>query len=503
MLFHSSEFLFGFFPVVYVVYAVLARCGNLKGVLYWLTLSSLFFYAWWNPPYLLLVIFSILFNFAIGRAVCPSSGLEKLRVGVLLGGLAANILTLGYFKYANFFVGNINYFFSLTWDFDKVILPLAISFFTFTQIAYLVDAFRGETKRYTLLEYSFFVSFFPHLIAGPIVLHKEIMPQVHRPGAFDFCWKNFRLGFAIFLIGLFKKIVLADGCGDLAAPVFRSVAEGRSLDVSTAWIGVLGYTFQIYFDFSGYSDMAIGLARFFGILLPLNFASPYRATSIVEFWRRWHISLSRFLKQYLYIPLGGNRRGIFLRYFNLFITMLLGGLWHGAGATFLIWGAIHGVCLMINHGFVSLVRGTDFHKISESVFMKIVGWGLTMGAVIIGWIFFRSHDFHSANRLLWMLAGNIDSGTVVATHALGESFTDGNPAAWLFGMLLICLFLPNTQEYFACYRSALDGPGIPERRRAFHWHPTFLHGAAAGVLLFFTLKKYFQLVPSEFLYFNF
>ena len=291
----------------------------------WLVLASLFFYGWWNPAYLLLIIGSMLFNYYTG--VQLSYRQNRLFLGIAI---ALNLALLGYFKYANFFVENISDLAGLGWNIEHIVLPLAISFFTFQQIAYLVDAYRRETSEYNFLHYALFVSFFPQLISGPIVHHKEMLPQFIRETARFIEYRHLAIGISVFILGLFKKVVVADSLAPYSIEAFNAVAAGEMLTFFEAWKGALAYTFQLYFDFSGYSDMAIGLAMLFGIRLPLNFDSPYKANSVIEFWQRWHITLSRFLRDYLYIPLGGNRKGQKRRYLNLMITMLLGGLWHGA-----------------------------------------------------------------------------------------------------------------------------------------------------------------------------
>lgn len=498
MLFHSFEFLIGFLPIVLAGYLVLAHFHLHRSALIWLTVASLVFYGWWNPPYLILIIGSILANYLLGRLVSPLPHERPgTRSGILFLGIAINLGTLGYFKYANFFVENLNPALGTHWNLEEIFLPLAISFFTFTQIAYLVDAYRGETKQYGLLEYSFFVTFFPHLIAGPIVLHREIMPQVEKDGAFRLAWENIQVGLAIFGVGFFKKLVLADGCGEYATPFFRAAATGATLSVSDTWIGVLAYTFQLYFDFSGYSDMAIGLSRLFGIQLPLNFASPYRATSIIEFWRRWHISLSRFLRNYLYIPLGGNRRGITLRYSNLLITMLIGGIWHGAGWTFLIWGALHGVYLIINHAFRNAAK---FPFALPKILTNPLSWGVTMLAVIVGWVFFRSPNLETAGRILGVMFG---LSPVDAEVSLVQLFKEGSEWFWILSMFAIVLLMPNTQSYFTEYEPGLDAQKTPKKFWQLRWNPTFLHGLIIGSLVFLGMRRLFLRAPSEFLYFNF
>jgi len=348
MLFNSYQFIFLFLPITLLGFHLLGKEGYNRTAIAWLVGASLFFYGWWNPAYLALILFSIVFNYGVGVSLgyAPNSPKKK---SVLFLGVASNLGLLGYYKYANFFIENINVITGAEIVLDQIILPLAISFFTFQQIAYLVDVYRDKVKEHNFLHYCLFVTFFPQLIAGPIVHHKEMLPQFAQAITYRLRAKHLAVGFTIFVIGLFKKVVLADGIAVYATPVFEIAEFNVALTFFEAWGGALAYSFQLYFDFSGYSDMAIGIARMFGIRLPLNFNSPYKAISIIDFWRRWHLTLSRFFRDYVYIPLGGQRKGEIRRLVNLAITMLLGGLWHGAGWTFVFWGGLHGLFLVINH----------------------------------------------------------------------------------------------------------------------------------------------------------
>ena len=381
MLFNSYEFIFFFMPITLVVFFLIGVRGHHRIAIAWLVGASLFFYAWWNPAYLGLIFGSMLFNYSIGVALSNQRKRENATVkkGILILGVAANLGALGYFKYANFFVDTVNRLFGTPFHVDKIILPLAISFFTFNQLAYLADAYSGAAREYNFLHYCLFVTFFPHLIAGPIVHHKEMLPQFSSNSIYRYNSQDMAIGLTFFFMGLFKKVVIADSVAGYAIPVFKASAQGISLTLIEAWGGVLAYTFQLYFDFSGYSDMAIGLARMFGIRFPLNFHSPYKAVNIIDFWRRWHMTLSRFLKDYLYIPLGGNRKGEVRRYVNLFITMLLGGLWHGAGWSFVAWGALHGVYLVINHIWRSF-RSFLGHDLERTRW-----WGVGLARIITFW----------------------------------------------------------------------------------------------------------------------
>ena len=498
MLFHSPKFLFIFLPLTWIIYRALIGCRIYRVALGWLVLASLVFYGYWNPPYVLLISASILVNHFIGRKVCPA--LSPLSAGrrrwLLYTGLVFNLGLLGYFKYANFFLSTANSMLGTSYNFGHVILPLAISFFTFTQIAYMLDAYRGETGKYSLLEYSFFVTFFPHLIAGPIVQHYEIMPQVERGDGFRFRRAHLAVGISVFIVGLFKKMVLADGCAIYADPVFKLAAMQGILASIDCWIGVLAYTFQLYFDFSGYSDMAIGLSYCFGFRLPLNFDSPYQATSIVDFWRRWHISLSRFLKKYLYFPLGGNRHGVLMRYRNLFLTMVLGGLWHGAGWNFVIWGALHGFYLAANHLYRDLLKHWNLTA-PRNAFTDFGGWALTMFAVVIAWVFFRAQDFTTAS---WMLGRMFGFATEVRPGLdPDQMFASGDKFLWIAFVAGLAFLAPNSHQYFSRYQPALEET-TPSKIK---WRPSFLHGTLLGLMVFLVALKYFSLEPTTFLYFNF
>ncbi|MCA1941419.1 MAG: MBOAT family protein [Caenispirillum bisanense] len=506
MLFNSYEFLFLFLPVVAAGYAVLSRWGQGRGVVAWLVLASLFFYGWWNPVYLVLLGGSMVVNYGLGRAIAGrrGAGRDRAAKALLIAGIAANLGALGYFKYAGLLVQTVNDAAGTGFSLGAIVLPLAISFFTFQQIAYLADCWaNGDDGGYGPLRYALFVSFFPQLIAGPIVHHREMMPQFARPAGLTA--ENVAVGVTVLAIGLFKKAVLADGIAPYATGTFRAAEQGAALDLLQAWGGALAYSFQIYFDFSGYSDMAIGAALIFGITLPLNFASPYKATSIIEFWRRWHMTLSRFLRDYLYIPLGGSRKGTAWRYGNLMITMLLGGLWHGAGWTFLVWGGLHGFYLMVAHLWRAVAG-------ERRPLRGIGGWMLTMLAVVVAWVFFRAESFAGAWTLLGGMAGlnGVALPNAIAAR-LGEAWTllsgwgvgsylgGGSDFVlmwtWIAVLLPIVVACPNTQEIVARLRQGT------ERASRLQWQPSgrwaVATGVAAGVGVL-TLTG-----VSEFLYFQF
>src|SRR3954452_3363071 len=380
MLFSSYAFLFQFLPAVALAFAAARRWSPRCGI--WaLAVASLIFYGAWKPVYLLVLLASIGFNFLLGlRMEDPS---RRRALGTL--GVAINLAVLGYFKYTNFLLDSFGALSGAPLPFVNVVLPLGISFFTFQQIAYLVDVMRGAKVERDIISYALFVSFFPHLIAGPLVHHAEMIPQFKRARTSRSAVLAAR-GLAMFAAGLFKKVVIADNLAQFVTPVLAHLDAGGGVTTPWACLSTLAYSFQIYFDFSGYPDMSVGITLLFGIRLPVNFRSPYKATSIIEFWRRWHITLSRFLRDYLYIPLGGNRLGETRRYQNLMLTMLLGGLWHSAAWNFVIWGGLHGFYLCINH----LWHRSHGKAATKPRLTKVASWAVTFFAVVVAWVFFRA-----------------------------------------------------------------------------------------------------------------
>ena len=454
MLFNSYEFIFLFLPVTLVIYHLLLKLNYNQLSVLLLTLASLLFYGWWNSKYLILICGSIVFNYLVGSNLLRSSQIkifksQQRKKILLVFGITGNLSLLGYYKYSAFFVNNINYLLETNYMFTKLILPLAISFFTFQQITFLVDSYNQEAKEYSFLNYCLFVTFFPQLISGPIVHHREMMPQFEKRNSRHSIGRGIIVGFVIFIIGLFKKVVLADGIAPFSDLAFTAAENNIILNTYEAWTGVLAYTFQIYFDFSGYSDMAIGLGRMFGIYLPLNFHSPYKSLNIIGFWRRWHMTLSKFLREYLYIPLGGNRKGIIRRYGNLFITMLLGGLWHGAGWTFVVWGLLHGFYLIINHWFISFKTSIIKYQYKSNIISKITSWLITFFAVTIAWVFFRAESFTVAYNIL---------RSMILFDLASNSIADLNIALLinLIVLFIIVIMLPNTQEYMFNYKPPFE-----------------------------------------------
>jgi len=478
MLFNSYPFIFIFLPIVLFGYFAVNRLGKLAPVI-WLAMASLVFYSFSNWQFVSLLLASIAFNYGIGWLLIARPLRTGSRLAVLWLGVGVDLLVLGTFKYAGFFAANLNAVFSTAFTVN-ILLPVGISFYTFTQIAFLVDAYRGKVATYALPHYALFVTYFPHLIAGPILHHRDMIPQFEsaetkRPNP-----HLILCGLVIFGIGLFKKTGLADGI----QPVVLLAFHQASPSFDQAWIGALAYAFQLYFDFSGYSDMAIGISLMFGIFLPLNFNSPYKAVNIIDFWRRWHMSLSRFLRDYLYISLGGNRHGRALRYVNLMVTMLLGGLWHGAAWTFVVWGALHGLYLCINHAWINYGPSIPAPLAGPT---RMAASLLTFLAVVIAWVFFRADSLSSAFFILSKMAdpGHIVLGRDEIARALLVAFYAG--LAWL---------APNTQAIMGYDH---EKRRVGEKLEGVRTRPILFYGAAAvlavGIL---GIQQ-----NSEFIYFRF
>ena len=447
MLFNSYEFIFAFLPITFFIYFFLLNKRLLTGAKGFLVFASLFFYSWWNIAYLPIILSSMLFNYVVGNSL--NENFKKVQLhkkSLLTFGILANLSLLGYFKYADFFISNTNFALGLDISMLNLALPLAISFFTFQQIAYLVDSYRCETGEYDFLNYALFVTFFPQLIAGPIVHHKEMMPQFASKWNLVKNYKNIALGLFIFSMGLFKKVVIADTFATWATTGFD---KAEYLTLIEAWATSLSYTFQLYFDFSGYTDMAIGAALLFNIKLPINFNSPYKARDIQDFWRRWHITLSRFLRDYIYIPLGGSRVAEYRVLSNLMITFIIGGFWHGAGWTFIFWGFLHGSALVVHRVWKNLG-----YKMNS-----ILAWFITFNFINIAWIFFRAKEWDDAIKVLggmfggngilnenaykiYLLDGSLSSKNIFSTIN-GDSYT----VKYFIISFLVIFILKNSNEY--------------------------------------------------------
>jgi len=518
MLFNSFIFIFIFLPITLIVYFFIGRYGYRKIAISWLVIASLFFYGWWNTSYLFLLVGSIIFNYLLGLLLSGQRS-QLHKKGLLIFGITVNLVAIGYFKYAGFFISNVNVIFEQNYTFDNIILPLAISFFTFQQIAYLVDAYRSEAKEYNFLYYCLFVTFFPQLIAGPIVHHKEMMPQFINNPLEKINYNNLSIGISIFIIGLFKKVVIADNMALFSTPVFNAAEANVVLTLFEAWGGAFAYTFQLYFDFSGYCDMAIGIAFMLGVKLPMNFNSPYKAQSIIEFWRRWHMTLSRFLRDYLYIPLGGNRHGKTRKYINILLTMLIGGLWHGAGWTFIIWGGMHGIFLMINHAWRRVVNIYGKGKSIISWKARVVYTLITFHAVVVAWVVFRAESVTGAKNIISSMLG---FNGLSLPKSMSERFSgmdlmperfisyDGmfhnNVAIWGEIGFLLMLFLvattwvmPNTIQIMKSFNPVIDTVTYNSKRLVFKLN--LFWAVTIGVLLGISILHLGQ--ASEFLYFQF
>jgi len=450
MIFSSYEFIFIFLPLTFCLYFYLNKNKFTNLATGSLAFASLFFYSWWNIIYLPLILVSVTINYLLSQLILRSklSNLFLLILGVLF-----NLTLLGFFKYSDFFLQNINLVFDTNYSLLNLVLPLAISFFTFQQIAFLADSYKGHVVKHTFLNYLVFVTFFPQLIAGPIVHHKEMMPQFTEKINKTISYKNIYLGVFIFSIGFFKKAVIADTFSIWASNGFDFMDQ---LNLIEAWVTSLSFTFQLYFDFSGYTDMAMGAALLFNIKLPLNFNSPYKSINIRDFWKRWHITLSRFLRDYIYIPLGGNKKGSFKMYSNLFTTFLIGGLWHGAGWTFIFWGTMHAFAIIT-------------HRIWTTTGIKlnnIISWFLTFNFINFSWVFFRAEKWEDAIKVIKGMLGL--SGVVLPISlqnisflqqnkiVFGEVFVNFNSDTevilWIAIAFFICLFFKNSNQVLITYK---------------------------------------------------
>ena len=498
MLFNSYEYILIFLPATLLLFHLSAKQFGHEIAMLCLVGASLLFYAWWNPIYIWLIVISMVFNYGIGIVLTG----QYRRTSILAVGIGGNLALLGYYKYANFFVSTVSNLTGESYNLNKIILPLAISFFTFQQIAYLMDVYQRKVEEHNFLHYALFVTFFPQLIAGPIVHHSEMMRQFSAPETYRFNSKKMELGLTIFSLGLFKKVALADGIAQYATPIFNAAYIGETLSVVDAWIGTLGYSFQLYFDFSAYSDMAIGAALMFGIYLPVNFMSPYKSVNIIDFWRRWHITLARFLRDYLYIPLGGNRKGRVRRYANLMTTMLLGGLWHGAGWTFVFWGGLHGFYLVINHAWRHL-RKSMGHNLEKDTFLgRLLAGGLTFLAVIVAWVYFRAESFQSANLIISTMFG-LQHASFLETTVFSKR--ELLQASMMLMVLSVFIWLlPNVLQWTGYVNESDDRncKCIPKKLKGItKYQPSAMWAIICATLMVISVLRLTQV--SEFLYFQF
>lgn len=470
MLFNSYEFIFLFLPITIIIYYLLGKTKWSKLANVWLIIVSLFFYSYWNVKYLPLLLGSILMNYICSGFIInfkeKNKNIAKLAFGI---GVIFNIGLLGFYKYMDFFIENLNIVIGSNFNLLHIVLPLGISFFTITQLVYLVDCYKGIAKDHDFISYSLFVVFFPHLLAGPILYHKPMMEQFENRINRLINWENFTLGFSLFILGLAKKVIIADTLSSYVGIGFSNTADLTLVD---AWLTSLSYTFQLYFDFSGYSDMALGLARMLNINIPINFNSPYKAISISDFWRRWHMSLSSVIKNYIYIPLGGNRNGFVNKLKNLFIAMFICGIWHGAGWTFVIWGAMHGIALVINN---------IWNKYGFSL-PKILGWLITFNFINIAWVIFRADSTYDALNIIQAMFGL--HGIIL--NGADMVLKGGKTILVIFLMMAIILsiFGKNSNEFINSIK-----------------YNKYVY-IMLGIILFIVLKLMLS-ISTEFLYFQF
>ena len=543
MLFNSHEFLFAFLPITLLGFFLLGMRSR-EGALLWLTTASLLFYAWWRPVNVLIIAPSIVINYVLARVLLRLVAADADRTvaarAVLGLGIVFNLCFLGYFKYVNFAATIAHDLTGADFVMAEVVLPLGISFITFQKIAFLVDVCGARVKAFSLRDYALFVLFFPQLIAGPIVHYREMMPQFERVSC-RFDTEGFAVGSTLFVVGLFKKVVLADGIAAYATPLFSAAAAGTQLSLFSAWIAALGFLLQLYFDFSGYTDMALGLARMVGVRLPPNFDSPLKARSIIDFWLRWHMTLTRFLTAYLYNPLVlwlTRRRaargkavlrgrattvGAFMALLAgpTLLTMLVSGVWHGAGYLFVLWGLLHGVYLSINHAW--RIFGSRFagERVAQAE-PGIAAFLLTFVSVVVSMVLFRAANLAAAESILKGMFGLNGMGlppvlfdriASVAARLHGVVYASPEMSAsdlvsamaWVIALLAGALLLPNTLQFLDRFKPALSGPRplaeIAWLRRVLVWSPSLAWATALSVL---AVAAVLQLGgQSEFLYWQF
>ena len=498
MLFSSYIFIFLFLPLTLLLTGLARKYAGLRGALAVLVAASLFFYAYHDVRLLALIGSSIIFNYLWTGIITKAAG--RRRYWAAAGGIGANLILLGYFKYMGFFLETVNTLTPMDFNIVRFALPIGISFYTFQQVAYNIDTYSGKIERRDFLSYALFVAFFPQLIAGPIVHHGQLISQFEDREFGRIKAENILIGVGIFGLGLFSKKILADTFGEYATPLFASADSGETLSFIQSWQAALSYTFQIYFDFAGYSTMAVGLGRMFGVRLPINFFSPYKSQNIIAFWRRWHVTLSTFLRDYLYFPLGGNRKGKVRRWFNLAMTMVLGGLWHGASWNFILWGALHGFYLGVNHAWRGFAgKSPRLDAVRLSLPFSIFGWALTFLSVIIAWVGFRAVTLSgniSILKSMFGINGFADLKTDMAAVDLKFS-------AFLAAAFILTLAFPNMAQIFSKVRATYETaePGKVFGIMPLVYRPnmtwTLALAAIAGAAVFYLAPT------SEFLYWAF
>ncbi len=489
MLFHSVEFILGFLPICFIIFAIVHRTAGKRAALAWLALASIIFYAQWSLAHGALLVGSVGTNYLFSRAMLRTDQQPKLRQAIFILAIAANLALLGYLKYTNFLIDNINALTEANYHYVAVLAPVGISFFTFIQIGFLVEVYNRQVSRLSIVDYFLFGSFFGYVTAGPLVLQRDMTSQFERKDDKVLDLSRISIAITVFGFGLFKKMVLADSVAPYADAVFNGVADGALPSTSLAWIGALAYTVQLYFDFSGYSDMALGAGLLFGLKLPFNFNSPLKATSITDFWRRWHMTMTRFFTNYLYSPLAvaatrramANKSSKAQRFVAsvavpVFFTFLLAGIWHGAGWTFVIFGAIHGLAMAINHAW---------RQSKAPTLPAPAGWLLTMSVVITGLVFFRAPDVSTALVILTAMvgAGADASGWVATVNVPTVSYPDAVAVITL--LAAIALMMPNTQQILYRHKISSDPADYEELSLSkwLLWRPTLRWAATCGIVV--------------------
>lgn len=486
MVFSSYAFLLAFLPLTLAGFYALRAVGWRRLSVTFLLVASLVFYGVWSVPHLALLLASIAVNYLCGR-YAASTAPDAWRRTAMIAGVIGNLSLIFWFKYLDFAGANLAALLGAGWTMKNIILPLGISFFTFQQIAYLVDCYTTKDGEKSFRDYALFVAFFPQLIAGPIVHHRYTRPQYARLAAGSVNTGEIPYGVMIFAMGLAKKTLIADPIARTIDPIWLTAAAGDPVGAAAAWTAMVGYTLQIYFDFSGYCDMAIGLGLMLGVRLPVNFNSPYRSKSIIEFWRRWHMTLSAFLRDYVYIPLGGNRGAEFFRLRNISLTMLIGGVWHGAAWTFVIWGAIHAALITANHAARLWLPQLDRMQGPFAIALKRVA---LLAAIMLAWVYFRADGVGAAHRVvsgLWSAGGAYEADPVILTLMAFAS--------------LLALFSPNSLEV-AGYPNDKDRP-IPEAGARVARFARLTPGTAFASALLLTAGILAAWRPAVFIYFNF
>lgn len=493
MQFNSLIFIYCFLPITLFIFYYLKSIRNQKLTVYWLIFASCFFYAWFSIKYLMLILSITSVNYFIGKKLYSTTLHQKLiQKTTLIIGLSINLLPLAWLKYKNFLIENYNYIFNTQHSLFELILPLGISFFTFQNITYLVDSYQKKTAPYCFKDFVLYIVYFPQLVAGPIVHHSDLIPQIQTIATSNLKPKTISSGIILFLCGLIKKICISDTLAEWANVTFQ-LAETQEAVLGTlqSWSGAISFSLQIYFDFSGYTDMALGLAMMMGIILPNNFNSPCQATSIIEFWRRWHITLSTFLRDYVYIPLGGNRKGSTRRYINLMATMLIGGLWHGAAWSFILWGGLHGLYLCINHLWQKICTTFEVGFISTKSY-KVLCWIITHLSVLIAWVFFRAENSSSAFKMLKSMFGlSATTGGKIETWQL----------LFIISALLFVLSLPNSVRLLRGHLSPHQASAMILDKITHSLWGGVIAGIILGSTIIFQNLKNIDVTP--FIYFQF